>query len=396
MRRLISYLAVLIAVVVPASAIDLLTWNVEQGSTESTARRLHQIGRLGNEVRTKSTTGRLPEVAVFEEITSYAAAANVAHALGYTLGSLAVSDSGSDRDIWPFALEVAIATTRKVVSVTSYQSKVDHDRPPFIVDLATGDLTFGSVQPLSIPTEVGTASTEFVPRAMLRVELEGGMVIYGVHLNSSGLGFCRLDDFRKGVAELQAKAAALDLPDEVGRIEAAKSAILAKMPSARSPGIEETRQETLRRARSREAAAGAIAKLAAVDVAADKAVLVAGDFNTPFFEKCKTGHKIDEDFAPLVGCDTRQMPTTCGATDGFDDTFAILTDGIIDGVEFKVLTKDLGHTYVGGAFADSPIDNVLIAGKGSDRNFQVLKLGAEEQGGVYGSDHHPVLVQPSP
>ena len=43
-----------------------------------------------------------------------------------------------------------------------------------------------------VPEVVAPRDKETTPRAILRVE--GGTVIYGVHLNSSGLGFCRAEN----------------------------------------------------------------------------------------------------------------------------------------------------------------------------------------------------------
>jgi hypothetical protein len=392
-------------------AVDLMTWNTSAGSVESLAPRLHQIEALGQEVRSKTSTGELPEIAVFDEVTSYAAAASVARALGYKEATLAISDSGSDKEIWPFALEVAIVTTRKVKSVTAYQSDVTQEsrekgesRPPFVLNLATGELLSGgdfSVENLDIPPKVGAAAKEaanqkhYVPRAVLKVVLDDDVVVYGVHLVSSGLGICRLEGpggFAPEVHDLINEAKNLGLNQDANQLALVLEHMKTKVKVAENPGIEGTKQETLRRARQREAAAGAIAKLAANDITHGNTVLVAGDFNTPLFEQCKTGMKVDEDFEPLVGCKTGQTPKTCGGTDGFDDTFSILTSGLIDGVSFKVLTKDIGHTFVSGAFSDSPIDNVLISNPLSTA-FEAFKLGSVIDKTVYGSDHFPVLVR---
>jgi hypothetical protein len=377
-----------------SAALNLLTWNAGEGTVEALAPRLGEIGKLGKEVRAKTKGGRLPEIVVLQEVTSYAAAVSVARALGYKTGTVAVSNSGDDGEVWPLALEVAVIARRKVLSVTSYQNTVKEDSAPFVVNLANGVLSSGVAKKIDIPAEVGAAREAFVPRSVLRVELAGGTVVYGVHLNSSGLGFCRLENFARGASEMKKKAEALGLADEAAQVEKARKAILAKMPAARSPGVEATRQDALGRARSREAVAGALAKLAAIDIKAGKTVFAAGDFNTPLFEACKTGKKLGEDFEPLVGCDTGQTPATCGATDGFDDTYAILTDGLIDGVRFKVLTGGIGRTYAKQKFVDSPIDNVLTAGPGSAAKFGAVKLGSPgPKERVYGSDHYPVLVR---
>ena len=162
------------------------------------------------------------------------------------------------------------------------------------------------------------------------------------------------------------------------------------MARARNPGIEATKQEALRRARTREAAAGAVAALAAKDRLAGKQVFVAGDFNTPLDEPCKTGTKLDEDFEPMMGCATRIEPTSCGTKDGFDDTFAILTSGVIDGTKLRVPTQGLGRTYIKGNFVDSPIDNVLTS---MDRPFTAQKILESGSNPAFGSDHAPVLVK---
>jgi hypothetical protein len=75
---------------------------------------------------------------VLQEITSYAAAVRIARSLGYTEGAVAASDAGNDREIRPFALEVAVVTTRRVIRVTSYQSSANPNYPPFIAAIAKG------------------------------------------------------------------------------------------------------------------------------------------------------------------------------------------------------------------------------------------------------------------
>jgi endonuclease/exonuclease/phosphatase family metal-dependent hydrolase len=379
----------------PASAFTVATWNAEQASVETVTRREGTLGRLGDALRA-SNEGALPDVLVLQEVTSYAAAARIARAVGYADSTVAASDSGSDRDIWPFALEIAIVTSRPVVSVTSYQSRVEERFPPFRLSLSSGEVTFGRIEGINVPPETALREGETIPRAILRVELEGGTVIYGVHLNSSGLGFCRLDDAIKGARDLRNKAEALGLDAEAKAIEKAISAVRSSIPTARNPGIEATKQEALRRARSREAAAGAIAMLAARDIAAGKSVFIAGDFNTPLQEVCKAGEKLEEDAEPLIGCATKLGANACNERDGFDDTYAVLTNGLIDTVRFRVLTEGIGRTYAKGDFVDSPIDNVLAAGPLSSRAFTAVKLKGPQNDLTFGSDHFPVLVRSAP
>ena len=120
MTRLIALL-LFFASAGPASAFSLVTWNVAEGSVENVTRREGDIGRLGALLRAR-LQGQLPDVVVLQEVTSYAAATRMARALGFSKAMVATSDSGNDREIWPFALEIAIVTTRPIVSVTSYQT----------------------------------------------------------------------------------------------------------------------------------------------------------------------------------------------------------------------------------------------------------------------------------
>jgi hypothetical protein len=162
----------------------------------------------------------------------------------------------------------------------------------------------------------------------LRLELQGGIVVYGVHLNSSGLGFCRLDDQKSQAENLAKTAEALGLTTEAADVRHAVDRVKAEIGRAENPGIEATSAKAFRRAATREAAAAAIVRLAESDVANGKTVFVGGDFNTPLQEKCKTGRNLVEDFQPVLGCKTFMTPDTCGTTDGFDDTIAVFTKGV--------------------------------------------------------------------
>jgi hypothetical protein len=390
MRLFLTAAMMFAATAVSAAEISVGIWNVSQGTIESVARRGVQLASLGAEL--KRVSGELPPVMILEEITSFAAATAVAKSLGYASGTVAVSDAGADNQIWPFALEVAIITTLPVTSVTSYQSKPNPKFTPFIVDLGSGNITNGNIIKLVVPVVAGIDAEANVPRAVLRVELEGGTVIYGVHFNSSGLGFCRLDDQTKQSENLAKTAEALGLTTEATAIRDAVARVEDGIAEAKNPGVAATAAEAFQRASTREAAAAAIAQLAEVDVASGKTVFVGGDFNTPLNEPCKTGTDLAEDFQPLLGCNTGITPATCDQVDGFDDTIAVLTQGLAGGATFRVLTEGIGRTFASPNFVDSPIDNVLIAG--SSAEFEAHKLIDPAGSKPFGSDHHPVVVNP--
>lgn len=69
-------------------------------------------------------------------------------------------------------------------------------------------------------------------------------------------------------------------------------------------------EDALRSARQRESTAAAVAVEVAKDVSAGRDVVVAGDFNTPFCEPCKTGTDLTaghEPSHPLLGHDHRPV-----------------------------------------------------------------------------------------
>jgi endonuclease/exonuclease/phosphatase family metal-dependent hydrolase len=109
----------------------------------------------------------------------------------------------------------------------------------------------------------------------------------------------------------------------------------------------------------------------------DHTVLVAGDFNVGETDAAKNGRVLGADH---VGSE---------AGDRYDDTHAILSAGLIGGLQMTSLTRRLGkETYVGAAFPGTgPIDVIYVAGPGVS---QFTLAGAGRH--AYGSDHLPVFT----
>ena len=107
----------------------------------------------------------------------------------------------------------------------------------------------------------------------------------------------------------------------------------------------------------------------------DWSYLVAGDFNVAPGDAAKVGHDFE---------------ASCTATRcfGYDQTHALLTGGLVHGMVMRNFTGGLGATYAGGAFADSPIDNVLGLGPIFEKTTRVTV----ERGQAFGSDHFSVRV----
>lgn len=104
-------------------------------------------------------------------------------------------------------------------------------------------------------------------------------------------------------------------------------------------------------------------------------ILVAGDFNVGHSDEKKVGNDLLND-----------CYSNCNAKDGYDDTHAMLYSGIINGLKMKNLTFPIKDTTYPG-FAGSPIDNIYVIGKDSDK-FE----DAQKSSSTYGSDHLSVYA----
>ncbi|MEM8627444.1 MAG: endonuclease/exonuclease/phosphatase family protein, partial [Pseudomonadota bacterium] len=156
-------------------------------------------------------------------------------------------------------------------------------------------------------------------------------------------------------------------------------------------------------ARLREGVIAAVAQYAARDVAADLTPVVLGDFNTSAEEPCKSGLDPARDAAPVMDCATKSVPRTCGDRDGYDDTHAFLTEGIVDGLRMVPLSRGIGRTQWSRnwrAFPNVPIDHIYVPRR-SRRQFTLVDRimgpqGAREGSKVYGSDHAPLVTEWTP
>jgi endonuclease/exonuclease/phosphatase family metal-dependent hydrolase len=105
--------------------------------------------------------------------------------------------------------------------------------------------------------------------------------------------------------------------------------------------------------------------------------IVGGDFN------------VGETDAGKIGSDPAD-----DETDGYDDTHALLTLGLVNGLRLRSLTKAMGNTY-----DDTPGDgefpypgvgaiDVLYVGGAGEGRFSAGTRGSD----TFGSDHYPVRV----
>lgn len=133
-------------------------------------------------------------------------------------------------------------------------------------------------------------------------------------------------------------------------------------------------------AKKREFVAAAMVKLVVdtLESSPTVTVLVAGDMNVGETDGTKNGFRLAQDhFDPAVG-------------DLYDDTHAIFSAGLIDGLHMASLTKGIGsETYDDPQFAGSgPIDCMYVAGK-QTADFTLAKKSPV----TFGSDHFAVSTR---
>lgn len=133
-------------------------------------------------------------------------------------------------------------------------------------------------------------------------------------------------------------------------------------------------------AQKRELVAAAIAKHVSEKLEADEdaTILVGGDFNVGETDGRKNGHVLTDD------------KFDSGDGDLYDDTHAILSAGLIDGLKMASLTKSIGEeTFNSDDFRGTgPIDCLYVAGARRG-DFTLAKKTAE----TYGSDHFSVYTR---
>ena len=214
---------------------------------------------------------------------------------------------------------------------------------------------------------------------------------------SSGLSAARF--FQQAIPETKDRAREVVLAIE----RLARTKVDGKKNKLPSIGSKKT-QEMLaaftdghrKTAASRENTAAALMKLVGKDLAdaSVKAVMVAGDFNTPLQEPSKTGTDLDQDCMPQpLSCTLSQVPDNCGVQDGFDDTHHILQSGIVDGAKLTPLLNINESTHTDNKFAPSPIDNIYVSSGVTVIKPAKLVKGSGEV--AFGSDHFPIEVHVS-
>jgi hypothetical protein len=122
--------------------------------------------------------------------------------------------------------------------------------------------------------------------------------------------------------------------------------------------------------------------------------IIAGDFNTGF-EPGKAGNSFADCTLQNFSCESGPFPAlACRDGDGYDDTLAILENGLVGDVRWAVLSKDLLRTYQGDErpqYADRAIDHIAVPLPHMSR-FTVAERPGSDKGDRFGSDHYPITT----
>lgn len=362
MLKQIVVTSIMLASVVSHSAADtkIVAWNASPQLFESVQARKSDLEKLNSDLQ--------PDVLVLIEVAGLEEAKVLAASLGWQDYNLAVSDWAKMSTNVYFALETAVVSKIPIEKTIELDPTPDGVNP--VVD-QDGNATSASVDEVEADTKgiSGINTLARTDRVSMRVDLSNGLTVFPVHLKSNRNSVCGL---------------ASDLNKNLRKLGVAENSDIEDMLSN---GFEAATKETLSNAMKRERV------IAAVKLEADKAidegreVVIAGDFNTSF-EDGKAGSAFADCTLQDFSCSRAPFPAeACSDGDGYDDTFAILTESLVGKKQWDVLTSELGRTYDDDAFADRAIDHIAVP---ADMSASFSSVGKADK--TYGSDHFPVFV----
>ena len=374
----------------PASAQTFVTWNVGAAWDGAVEARASQFEAAAAAIGA--------DVYVLQEVTSLIGAETIAGHFGIDNSYVVVSDFASaeeqrqddDKANVFFHLEVAVISRVPIISATELEfDRQDRTGPLSNRNSVTLNRA-GLFVPATIYDRLSPATRRALPfgRGALRVELDGGIVIYAVHAKSDFNGFCA--DLRSAGDRLRQLERTSDtesgLPlSDIEGIGATRSVLDRIIAAEEQTSFS---REWIANAEKREAMFGAIANAAKRDVAEGKTVMVMGDYNIAPNDP-RSGTDLDEDCNPSRMCFSPVADTICQGKDGLDESHFIFSSGIDGTPPMKALTTKLTETLT-GTFS-SAIDHIYVTGDSVDQFTDAVTF-KDSKGGGFGSDHLPVVT----
>ena len=345
----------------PASAeTKIVSWNVSPQLLETVRARQKDMNDLNVALE--------PDVLILLEVAGFEEAKVLADGRNWPNYYLAVTDWAKMKNNVSFALEAAVISKVPIEKVIEYDPKPDGTHP--VIDQTGAEISVPvsevEVDAAGIP---GINQLSGFDRVSMRVDLSNGLSVFPVHLKSSRNSTCYLaSDINKNLRRL-------GLPEN------------PNVPDMLENGFAAATKENVSSAMKRERVIAAVKLEADKAVAEGRDVLIAGDFNTSF-EPGKVGSSLDDCTLQDFTCEKAPFPAAaCSDGDGFDDTFAILSESLVGKGKWTILTEGLGSTYDDDAFADRAIDHIAVPIS------QTTKFGTTNKAPkVFGSDHFPIFV----
>lgn len=347
-----------------ADDLRIVTWNASPALPEGLETRLDDFEALADALN--------PDILVLVEIGGGAEAKMIADALGWeTYHAVASNWARAETNVF-FALEAAIISKVPIEQAIEYDASPDGHHEVFteagviVGKVREEELTTAGIAGFGQPL----ARTD---RGTLRVDLEGGLSLFPLHLKSNRNSVCS------------------GLSDTIRFLDANEFDVPDALTEAREEGFAGTTREHRRNAEKRERVMAATARLAAAADAEGRLPVIAGDLNTAF-EPGKYGTKVADCDLQAFACRAAPFPAeACTNGDGFDDTLGMLTSGLIDELSWQVLSEGLGRTYDDTRFADLAIDHVAVPLDAADAFTIATKAES-----TFGSDHYPIVTVYSP
>ncbi len=274
------------------------------------------------------------DIVILQEIISEEQVSAIAEGLGlehWAISNLAppVSITGH----WARSLELAVVSRIPILAAAEWDTTGRQHTGDGYVPLTSNQEITGTELDIDVAFDQARPS-----RGFLRIDLQGGFSVYAVHWKSSRGESCNAADI----------------------------------------GF----------ARKRENQAAGIFVDASKMLSGGRTVIVGGDFNIQAPGKVlRSGFNAGEDCQPTNG----NCAQVCGATkkDGYDDSIQTL---LSLGNGARLLSKDVGFTYVDGPFSNAAIDHLFVAGRAA-ATFTNAKTPAVSGNRYKGSDHRPVFAE---
>jgi len=360
--RLLALFATLSSVSTTTFAETIVVWNAKPQFYEGIDNRASDYKKLNKDLK--------PDILVLVEVVGQLEVVKIANAMEWPEHYIAVTDFAIGGHATYSSLEVAVISKIPIVGAVEYDTALDSRTHPVLLngkpveEITVTELKLSSSGIPGFGSPLGHHQ-----RGTLRVDLENGLTIFPVHLQSNRNGSC------------------IDLTDARAQLKKLGLPISGEIDKAIESGFSGATKERQKDALMRESALAAIENNARNALRQDRVVVIAGDFNTSF-AKGLAGQIVEDCELKDFGCAPTAFPASKCAGDGYDDTLSILENAITGGDKWTYLSKELDHTYHPPIYDDLAIDHAAVPSRYAEK-FSKARKGESR----YNSDHYPIIFE---